>query len=105
MTNVDNYRKQLREQMSNTFGNDKDIVNKMNIIITNCESRIKRHRKCSCLSVYEKYYDIIYQMVLCDLNEDGAEGELSRSSNGISTTKAISRASDEVLSKLPQVIG
>lgn len=102
---IEEYRTQLRDDLIVVYGNEPRTIKMLNRLIDNCEKRIaQRIKNSTCLLVYTRYYDVIFQMVKCDFNEIGVEGERSRNANGISFTKEISRASDEVLSKIPLVI-
>lgn len=88
------------------FGSEVETAKKLQILVEDCERRLKRRVKpSSILELYEKYFDVLFDMVKMDYQLLGTEGELSRDVNGIKNTFSSVRPSDEILSKIPQNIG
>lgn len=99
---------QLKDTLKSSLQEMLDLEedNKLNIIILDCEMRLKRRVKpSSMLELYEKYFDVLYAMAKLDYQALGTEGELSRDVNGTKNTFSSIRPSDEVLSKIPLNIG
>lgn len=99
-------KRELKEGLQLWFGNEPETLKKLQVIINDCERRIKRRVKPSSdLELYEKYFDVLFDMVKMDYQLLGTEGELNRKVNGIENTFSSVRPSDEILSKIPQFIG
>lgn len=99
---------QLKDYLKSSLQEMLDLEDdkKLNIIILDCEMRLKRRVKpSSILELYEKYFDVLFDMAKMDYQLLGTEGELSRDVNGIKNTFSSVRPSDEILSKIPQNIG
>lgn len=103
---LEEYRRELRLALQEMFGNEAGTANIINVIITDCEMRLKRRVKpSSIINLYEDYFDVLYAMSKMDYQALGTEGELSRDVNGTKNTFSSVRPSDEILSKIPLYIG
>ena len=103
---LEKYQKLLMDNLQLLFGKEPEIQKKLQILITDCEFRIKRRVKpSSTLKIYENYYDVLFDMVKVDYQLLGTEGELSREVNGVKSTFSSVRPSDEILSTIPLFIG
>lgn len=103
---LEEVKRELLVALELWFGSEVETTKKLQILVEDCERRLKRRVKpSSILELYDKYFDVLFDMVKIDYQLLGTEGELSRDVNGIKNTFSSVRPSDEILSKIPQNIG